>query len=123
MEKFKSIKGFEGLYSVGSEGTMISEQRIASDGRMVFKKILGPRYSRSGYKRCTLRKNGKSYDFLVHRLVAEYFVANQDNKPEVNHMNCEKGDNFANNLEWVTRHEQMSHAGKNGLLGPFKRIL
>lgn len=68
-----------------------------------------------GYLRTKIRFNGKSYDFKVHRLVAETFIQNPDNKPEVNHIDADKTHNWYKNLEWVTSKENKQHAIKHGL--------
>ena len=65
---------------------------------------------RSGYLHVILRKNNKSYDFYVHRLVANAFIPNPENKPEVNHKNGIRDDNRVENLEWVTRSENQTHS-------------
>jgi hypothetical protein len=73
-----------------------------------------------GYLMVNVRINKKNQLVGVHRLVAEAFVPNPENKPEVNHINGRKFDNRRTNLEWVTRSENILHAYKNGLI-PIKR--
>lgn len=63
-----------------------------------------------GYLIVGLSKNGKRKNFYLHRLVAEAFIPNPENKPEVNHKKGNKYDNRACNLEWVTRSENQIHA-------------
>ena len=63
-----------------------------------------------GYKLVTLRKNSKNYTRMVHRLVAQHFIANPQNKEQVNHKNGIKTDNRIENLEWTTPQENMWHA-------------
>lgn len=58
---------------------------------------------------------GKRKNYLVHRLVAKYFIPNLDNKEQVNHIDGNKKNNHVNNLEWVTPKENMAHAFSNGL--------
>lgn len=62
-----------------------------------------------------LGDDGKRYVKCVHRLVAEAFIPNPDNKRVVNHINCNKTDNRVENLEWATDSENMKHAFANGL--------
>lgn len=63
----------------------------------------------------SIRGNKKRKTFLVHRLVAETFIPNPENKPTVNHKDGNKKNNCVTNLEWATSHEQNVHAFSNGL--------
>lgn len=82
---------------------------VFEDGR-IFKK-LDPTVSSSGYK--FVRVGKKSYP--LHRVIASAFVPNHGNKPEVNHIDCDKTNNAASNLEWVTAQENCVHAYVTGL--------
>ena len=70
-----------------------------------------------GYKRVKI--NGKRY--VLHRIIAELFVPNPENKPEVNHIDGDKTNNKASNLEWATRSENQKHAYRLGLQKPSKK--
>jgi hypothetical protein len=70
----------------------------------------------SGYPQINISIRGKTKSFSVHRLVAEKFLPNPYNKPEVNHKNGKKRINRSSNLEWVTRSENMKHGFKTGLI-------
>lgn len=76
--------------------------------------------SKGGYYEVTVktkRVNGKKRSiYKIHRLVAIVFIDNQDNKPQVNHIDGDKLNNHVSNLEWVTHAENMRHAGDTGLL-------
>lgn len=76
------------------------------------KNFLSLTKNRYGYYRTALTNNGKSIDILLHRLVAETFIPNPDNKPQVNHLNG-KDDNKASSLEWTTSKENVKHANDN----------
>ena len=78
--------------------------QISDDGRVWSKKSnkwLKP-IDVNGYKKASLYKNGKEYQRLVHRLVAEAFIPNPNNYDEINHINENKSDNRVENLEWCT---------------------
>jgi hypothetical protein len=72
-------------------------------------------YSHLGYERVSLCKNNKLSQKLVHRLIAEAYIPNNNNKPFVNHINGIKNDNRVENLEWVTSSENIKHAHITGL--------
>lgn len=73
--------------------------------------------NKNGYKQCCISLGGrdKKKIFKIHKAVAETFLSNPDNKPQVNHIDGNKLNNNVDNLEWVTPSENMLHAYKNGL--------
>ena len=73
---------------------------------------------RKGYLSVDLYSDGKRKTKRVHRLVAETFLPNPDNKPEVNHIDGNKHNNDVSNLEWVNSKENCRHAWDNGLIKP-----
>lgn len=77
--------------------------------------IIAQQESDGGYLRVELWQNAKGRKFLVHRLVAEAFVPNAEGKPQVNHIDGDKTNNTASNLEWVTQSENQLHAYRTGL--------
>lgn len=81
---------------------------ITDDGKVISYKFNQPRViktwlQKGGYENIKLCKNNITYHFLIHRLVAEAFIPNPDNLPEVNHKNKNRADNRVENLEWCTR--------------------
>lgn len=68
-----------------------------------------------GYHRVVLYSNGKPKHYPIHRLVAETFIPNPDNKPTVNHIDGDKSNNSVGNLEWCTHSENSQHAYDNKL--------
>ena len=107
-EIWKPVKGFENRYSVSNFGRIYSNRR---------KKILiqTPSYQekRRGYNQiCLFGDDNRKHTKLVHRLVAEAFVENDDPKNliQVNHKNGDKTDNRSDNLEWCSVSENTSHA-------------
>lgn len=79
---------------------------------------INPRPTKNGYMRiyCRQMSTGKRKDLYVHRLVAKYFIPNPDNKNVVNHKNCQRDDNRAENLEWCTTKENVGYAVSLGNL-------
>ena len=113
METWKNIKGYEGLYQVSDQGRVKSLERKDSWGRTITERILKPAPASNGYLVVTLYAGGKPTVRKVHRLVCQAFHQNQDNKPQVNHINEDKTDNRACNLEWCTAKENCNHGSRN----------
>lgn len=118
METWKPIPNFENEYEVSSLGNIRSIDRyvnhyIKNAKRLYKGKQKALRFDKDGYLRCTLKKDGKKFNFRVNRLVAIAFIKNSDNKNIVNHINGIKSDNRIENLEWVTNSENIIHAVKN----------
>lgn len=121
METWQTINGFEG-YEISSKGRLKAKERkvVYKDGRVgTFKeRILKPMLTKKGYHKYHLSSNEKEgyrTSKLSHRLVAEAFIPNPDNKPQVNHMDGDKLNNDYRNLEWVTNDENHKHKLENGL--------
>ena len=76
-------------------------------------RLLKPLRQQKGYFRVALWKDNKSKFFLIHRLVAEYFIDNPENKKTINHIDGNKSNNHIDNLEWNTYRENMNHAVNN----------
>lgn len=119
MSKAFQIKDFPNYYATDN-GDIYSRNYLGT-GRI--KKLL-PNQDGSGYYYINLYKNNKRYNKHIHRLIAETFILNPENKPQVNHKNGIKTDNRVENLEWVTASENINHAykvlGRKGVrLGKF----
>ena len=78
-------------------------------------KILKTTCNYKGYKKTNISVDGKLYTVYIHRLVAELFVLNPDNLPQVNHKDGNKLNNRVDNLEWVTAQQNIIHAHTTGL--------
>ena len=108
-EVWRDIECYEGFYQVSSDGRVKSLKRKDRFGRVIKERILRPVPASNGYLVVTLYAGGKRKTLKVHRLVCEAFHENQDNKPQVNHINEDKADNRACNLEWCTAKENCNH--------------
>ena len=106
-EIWKDIKGYEGYYQISNMGRVKSLERTVRSGRgcyrTVSEKILKAGDNGHGYLYVILRKDGKDKTCRINRLVAQAFLENPDNLPEVNHKNEDKTDNRVENLEWCSK--------------------
>lgn len=98
---WKDIEGFEGLYQVSNIGKIKS--------LYTNKETFGSPHSH-GYKIVSLTKNKKHSKRYIHRLVADAFIPNPDNKPQVNHIDGDKTNNCVKNLEWSNNSENNKHS-------------
>lgn len=106
-EIWKDIKDYRGYYQVSNLGRVKGIERIVYAGsgkyRKQYEKIMSNKKNNgNGYKIVSLNKDGISKNYYVHRLVAESFIPNLNNYPQINHKNENKSDNNINNLEWCT---------------------
>ncbi len=99
---WKDIPGYKGLYQISSLGQVLSKARFDAMGRYVNEKIRRLAADKDGYLQVALNKNGVKKTFKVHRLVAEAFIPNQNNYPEINHKDENRQNNKVDNLEWCT---------------------
>jgi len=120
--RLKPIKGYESLYEISDNGNIYSCEKIrirfynGKEYKSIFKrKELKQALGGNKYLHIWLYKNNKGKCFDVHVLVAKAFILNPQNKPEVNHKDCNKQNNSYRNLEWVTQKENDDHAIINKL--------
>lgn len=118
------IKGYEGYYVACEDGSIRGLKRVVKSPkgtRIAPERTLKPTNAGIGYLRVELSKDGVAQYFLVHRLIAQTFHPNPENKRTVNHINGDKADNRACNLEWATYSENCKHAYRIGLSGNKKQ--
>ena len=103
-EVWKDIKGYEGLYQISNLGRVkrVTTGRILKGGK-----------DKDGYLMVKLYKNNIRSNKKIHRLVAEAFIPNPENKPQVNHADENKTNNSLDNLEWMTAKENINHGTHN----------
>lgn len=109
-EIWKDVVGYEGLYKVSNLGNVMSFQPNCRNRNQ----YLTP-FNNGGYFRVTFTVKRKRTNHLVHRLVADAFIPNPENKEAVNHIDGCKTNNHVDNLEWVTKSENTRHAIRIGL--------
>lgn len=116
-ELWKPVVGFEGLYEVSNLGQIKSLQRTKNNKgkiQQVPKRILAQ--AQTNYPSVSLWSDGVLKVKKVHRIVAEAWIPNPLNKSEVNHIDANRLNNCFDNLEWVTRQENCTHAKVNKLM-------
>lgn len=112
-EIWKDIEGFEGLYQVSNLGRVKSSYT---------NRVLKGYKDTCGYLLVGLYKNNIRSSKKIHRLVAQAFIPNHENKPEVNHIDENKTNNIVSNLEWMTAKENSNHGTRNERVSKTKNI-
>lgn len=102
--EMKDIQGYEGLYAITDQGQVWSYRK---------KKFLTPRLKHGYYQVHLTDRDGKLIDYAIHRLVAQAFIPNPENKPTVNHKDENGLNNDVSNLEWATYSEQVNYGTRN----------
>lgn len=110
MTVWRWVRGYKGLYRVSDSGKVKSYHQDEVNG-----KLLRPADQGYGYLVVSLSKKSKAKTCLVHRLVAQTFIPNPKNRPEVNHKDGNKYNNNMTNLEWRTKKGNMRHSARMGL--------
>ena len=115
-EIWKDIDGYKNLYQVSNYGNIKSLDKYVN-GRNSKRLIKGKKIrlfeDKDGYKIVNLYKNSKMKQFRIHRLVAQAFIPNPGNLPQVNHKNEIKTDNKVENLEWITLIDNCNYGTRN----------
>lgn len=118
-EIWKDILEYE-KYQISNLGRVKRKKRIFSNNRwkkrILKEMLIRPFIAKSGHLRVCLTIDGKKKNESIHRLVAKAFIPNPENKPQINHIDCDPANNNVNNLEWCTQRENTVHAIQNGLI-------
>ncbi len=120
-EEWREVEGFDGRYFVSNK------QRVKSIARFVKHEkpshtnssrkgdcLLTPSIRQGGYKKVRLSVGSIGKGYFLHRIIAKAFISNPDNKPCINHIDCNPSNNSIENLEWCTNTENIAHAKKMG---------
>lgn len=108
-EKIITIKDVD--YIVSSDGKVYSTN---SAGPAYYHKEILQRLNSDGYLQVTVGKTGDRTQCRVHRMIAQAFIPNPNNLPEVNHKDCDRTNNNVSNLEWCTHVDNVIHSANIG---------
>ena len=124
-EIWKDIIGYEGIYMVSNYSRVKTLSKIFDTKNGTKRRITRESevFTRLQYGYCagSLRKNNVTKPFYLHRVVAQAFIENPENKPHINHIDCDRANNNLSNLEWVTPQENATHASLNDRLPKGKK--
>ena len=112
-EQWKDVAGWEGYYQISNLGNVRSVDRVISwngTTRLLRGKPMVPVIGTDGYLMIKFTRNNKATTYGIHRIVAQNFIDNPDNLPEVNHIDCDRTNNAVSNLEWSTHSENIGHS-------------
>lgn len=116
-EIWKEIPELDGKYSISSLGRVRRNQFeiVDSNNKKFVKKskLMAINDNGNGYKQLMIQVKYKRQVFYIHRLVAQLFLNNPENKEQVNHIDSDRSNNRVDNLEWVSIQENMTHAVLN----------
>jgi len=112
-EEWRPVVGYDGIYEVSSLGRVRRQQPYHTASG-----LLRPYFGNTGYQRACLWREGRYSQRFIHQLVAEAFIGHRPDGYEVNHKDGNKLNNSPENLEWVTRSENVLHALAMGLRKP-----
>lgn len=112
-EEWRPVKGYEGKYEVSNLGTV---KRVCKGKGSKLGRVVRQNNHNSGYKTVSLWRDNRGKSYLVHRVIASAFLGEIANGLEVNHIDGDKTNNRADNLEIVTRNENIRHAMNIGLI-------
>lgn len=110
----KDIRGYEGLYAITMTGRIWGYKR---------KKFLKPVINKDGYLKVGLYKDGKQKHFFVHRLVAETYLPNPDNKPQVGHIDDNPKNNCWDNLYWTNAKNNCNYGSRSKSCKGAKKVI
>jgi hypothetical protein len=115
-EVWKAVEGYNGKYQISNKGRLKVYGKYGSPDKSRVD-FIRPHDNGAGYYQVRMSKNGKTIQVRLHKLVAQYFLENTNNYPQLNHKDTDKSNNAADNLEYCTNQFNSIHSQENGLQG------